>query len=189
MGKINKYKHIANMMLFTISGGVPGVRRAEYLKKHNVLGGIGENCYWHPYKIPADPQFVRLHNNVVVCANVDFITHDVCWRMLSNNPKYKDTNKCRNIFYNTIEVFDDVMIGAHSIILPGVVINSNSIIAAGSVVVKDVPEGAIVGGNPAHVIGTVDEYAKKKNALCSTPPYDGSIRDADNIATFLWSVK
>lgn len=33
--------------------------------------------------------------------------------------------------------------------------------AIGSVVVKDVPEGTIVGGNPAKVIGTFDEYAKK----------------------------
>jgi acetyltransferase-like isoleucine patch superfamily enzyme len=189
MGKFNKYKHMISMLLFTISGGVPGVRRACYLKKHNVLAGIGENCYWHPYKIPADPSFVRLHNNVVVCADVDFITHDVAWRMLSNNPRYKETNRCRNTFYNTIEIFDDVMIGAHSVILPGTKIGPNAIIGAGSVVTKDVPEGVIVGGNPARIIGSVDEYAKKKNMLCSVPPYDGAITECDNIAAFLWNMK
>jgi len=47
---------------------------------------------------------------------------------------------------------DDVWIGTRSIILPGLKIGSHSIVAAGSVVTKDVPEWAIVGGNPAKII-------------------------------------
>lgn len=47
---------------------------------------------------------------------------------------------------------DDVWIGINSIILSGVTINQGAIIAAGSVVTKDVPAYAIVGGNPAKVI-------------------------------------
>ena len=47
---------------------------------------------------------------------------------------------------------DDVWIGTRSIILPGVAIGSHSIIGAGSVVTKDVPEWAIVAGNPAKLI-------------------------------------
>ncbi len=43
-------------------------------------------------------------------------------------------------------------IGARSIIMPGVKIGDNSIVAAGSVVVKDVPSNTIVGGNPARVL-------------------------------------
>ncbi|OBQ55635.1 hypothetical protein VQ01_09120 [Tamlana sp. s12] len=46
----------------------------------------------------------------------------------------------------------DVWIGTRSIILPGVRVGNHSIIAAGSIVTKDVPEWAIVGGNPAKVI-------------------------------------
>lgn len=45
-----------------------------------------------------------------------------------------------------------VWIGASVIILPGVTIGDGAIIGAGSVVVKDVPEGAVVGGNPAKVL-------------------------------------
>jgi acetyltransferase-like isoleucine patch superfamily enzyme len=48
-------------------------------------------------------------------------------------------------------------IGANSTILPGVEIGENSLVGAGSVVVHNVPEGAVVAGNPARVIGTVDE--------------------------------
>jgi maltose O-acetyltransferase len=47
---------------------------------------------------------------------------------------------------------DDVWIGARVIILPGVTVHKGSILAAGSIVTKDVPEYSIVGGNPAKLI-------------------------------------
>jgi maltose O-acetyltransferase len=46
----------------------------------------------------------------------------------------------------------DVWIGANVIILPGVTIGEHAILAAGSIVTKDVPDFAIVGGNPAKII-------------------------------------
>ena len=48
-------------------------------------------------------------------------------------------------------------IGANSTLLPGIVIGSMALIAAGSVVVHDVPARAVVAGNPARVIKTIDE--------------------------------
>ena len=54
-------------------------------------------------------------------------------------------------FYETV-IGDDVWIGANVIILPGVRISDHSIIAAGAVVTKDVPEYSIVGGNPAKIL-------------------------------------
>lgn len=51
-----------------------------------------------------------------------------------------------------IIVKDDVWIGANSTILSGVTINQGAVVAAGSVVTKDVPPYAIVGGNPAKII-------------------------------------
>ena len=51
-------------------------------------------------------------------------------------------------------------IGVRSIILPGVHIGNNCIIAAGSVVSKDVPDNSVVGGVPARFIKTADEYLK-----------------------------
>lgn len=47
----------------------------------------------------------------------------------------------------------------------GVKIGPNAIVAAGSVVTKDVPEGSVVGGNPAKVISTVEKVARKRAAL------------------------
>lgn len=51
-----------------------------------------------------------------------------------------------------IEIKDDVWIGYNSLILSGVTLGQGAVIAAGSVVVKDVPPYAIVGGNPAKII-------------------------------------
>jgi len=52
----------------------------------------------------------------------------------------------------SITIGSDVFVGARSIILKGVTIGDGSVIAAGSVVVSDVPAGVISGGNPARVI-------------------------------------
>ena len=53
------------------------------------------------------------------------------------------------------------MIGAGSKILPNVKIGPNVIVAAGSIVTKDIPENSVVAGVPARVIGTFDDFAKK----------------------------
>lgn len=51
-----------------------------------------------------------------------------------------------------VTIGDDVWIGTRAIILPGVNIGNHAIIGAGAVVTKNVPEKAIVGGNPAKII-------------------------------------
>jgi len=51
-----------------------------------------------------------------------------------------------------IEIGDDVWIGSHVVILDGVHVGSHAVLAASAVVTKDVPEGAVVGGNPARFI-------------------------------------
>lgn len=51
---------------------------------------------------------------------------------------------------------DNVWIGAHSIILGPITIGKNSIIGAGSVVVKDVAANSVVAGNPARVIRMIN---------------------------------
>ena len=56
------------------------------------------------------------------------------------------------VLAKAVVVGNYVWIGAHSIILPGVTIGDGAIVAAGSVVTKNVPAGALVGGNPAKVI-------------------------------------
>lgn len=54
---------------------------------------------------------------------------------------------------DVLQIGDDVWVGAGAIVLSGVEIGSFSVVAAGAVVTKDVPEFAIVAGNPAKVVG------------------------------------
>lgn len=53
---------------------------------------------------------------------------------------------------NFVIIEDDVWVGANAVILPGIVIHKGAVIAAGSIVTKDVPEYGIVAGNPAKLI-------------------------------------
>jgi acetyltransferase-like isoleucine patch superfamily enzyme len=64
-----------------------------------------------------------------------------------------------------VEIGDDVWIGANVVIVDGVKIGSHSLIAAGAVVTKDVPDYSIVGGNPAKLIRDRLKPKIKKDSL------------------------
>jgi len=62
-------------------------------------------------------------------------------------------------------ICDGVIIGGGAVILPKIKIGKNSVIAAGSVVTKDVPSGVVVMGMPARKMMTRKEYETKKKAF------------------------
>lgn len=66
---------------------------------------------------------------------------------------------------------DEVMIGANSTILPGVVIGNGAIVAAGTVVHRSIEPGSFVGGNPMRVIYTKEEMQKRTEENESATTY------------------
>ncbi len=60
---------------------------------------------------------------------------------------------------------DNVVVGANAVVLEGVRICKNSVIAAGAIVTKDVPESVVVAGAPAKIIKNIDEKTKEKTKL------------------------
>ena len=75
----------------------------------------------------------------------------------------------------TVKIGNDVFVGAGTIILPGVEIGDRVVIGAGSVVSKSSPANSVAVGNPAHVIGSYEDYVEKRKIQMQTRPcYDYS---------------
>ncbi len=80
------------------------------------------------------------------CLIMDSNFHSTDWRMRMTK---EDTKNARTA---PIKIGDAAFIGARSIICKGVTIGDHAMIAAGSVVVSDIPANCMAGGNPARVI-------------------------------------
>ena len=63
----------------------------------------------------------------------------------------------KQAFAKPVEIGSDVWVGGGAIICPGVKVGSRSVIGAGSVVTKDLPEGVFAAGNPCRVIREITE--------------------------------
>ena len=62
-------------------------------------------------------------------------------------------------------VEDGVLVGANAVVIEGIHVRKNAVVAAGAVVIEDVPENAVVAGCPARVIKMKDEGTTQKTAL------------------------
>ena len=138
-----------------------GVKKAKILKKHGKFKMFGERNFWYSRNVPADMELMSVHNNVNVATDVYFCTHDVIHRMFNKDPNVAGEVRYKR-YSGEIELLDNVFIGAKTTVMYGVKIGPNAIVAANSVVTKDVPEGAVVAGNPARIIGSYDEGARKR---------------------------
>jgi len=97
-------------------------------------------------------EHIIIGNNVAIGANTTIIDTD-----------FHPIDPLQRQLYPTaartapVIIEDDVFIGMNSLVLKGVTIGCGSAVGAGSVVTRDVPPGTIVGGNPAKIIGQVNQ--------------------------------
>jgi acetyltransferase-like isoleucine patch superfamily enzyme len=128
---------------------------------------IPDDCsLMRPFPIfGGEPYLITIGHHVGFAGGVIMITHDGGTRVFKQQERYKKVLK-----YGRINILDNCVIGQRAIILPGVTIGPNSVIAAGSVVTRSIPPGVLAAGNPAKPVLTIHQYAEW--ALAATPDYD-----------------
>lgn len=131
----------------------PSKKAILYQKKGVVMGKdcqVFDNC-----SFGSEPYLVKFGDQVKVTHGCKFITHDGGVEVLRNlNNGLADID-----VFGQIVIGNNVFIGNNCIILPNVTIGNNVVIAAGAVVTKNFPSNVVIGGVPAKVIKTIDEYA------------------------------
>lgn len=135
--------------------------RVKFLKKHQIFAEMGDNLHWGCRFYPTDAESLIIHDNVSVARNVNFIMHDVIHLTLNG---MDDQDEWIAGYWGCIEIMDNVSIGSGAQICPNVRIGPNAIVGAGAIVTKDVPEGVIVAGAPARVIGSFEDFRNKRSA-------------------------
>lgn len=115
---------------------------------------VGNDCTICCNILPTEPYLVTIGNNVTISAPVYLLTHD--------NSVIKMSNGDVTDIFGEIKIGDNCFIGANTVILPGVTLADNIVVAAGSVVTKSFLENnIIIAGNPAKKISTWDQSLTK----------------------------
>lgn len=96
---------------------------------------------------------VKIGDNCQFAPNVSIYTAGHPIHPVSRNSLYE--------YGISVTIGDNVWIGGNTVIMPGVHIGSNTVIGAGSVVTKDIPEWVVAAGNPCRVIRQITDEDKK----------------------------
>ena len=137
---------------------------AELIRERKEFYSMGEHCSVDPHALITTPGLVRLGNNVRLASCAVFC-HDGSVNMINRAFALRLDN------VGPVDIRDNVFIGYRAIILPGVTIGPNAIVAAGSVVRSNVAEGDIVAGVPAKRVGRLDMTVAMLKAKCRAFPW------------------
>ena len=147
-----KQKAILEQMLGKIKG-TPVITAPFYCDYGSNIS-IGENFYTNHNVTILDGAKVTFGDNVFIAPNCVFST---AGHAIDSEQRVQGLEIAL-----PITVGDNVWIGTNVSVLPGVTIGSNTIIGAGSVVNKSIPDGVIAAGNPCKVIRKVTDVDKEK---------------------------
>jgi acetyltransferase-like isoleucine patch superfamily enzyme len=123
------------------------------IRPTNLYGGeagvglkVGNNSSIGPYAYIGCSGYIEIGENVMMSPRVS---------IYSENHNFEDTTLpmiSQGVARSFVKIEDDCWIAANSVILAGVTVGKGSIVAAGSIVTKDVPPYSVVGGNPAKLL-------------------------------------
>ncbi len=148
----DKQQIILHKLLGQIKGNI--VITAPFYCDYGMNISVGENFYTNHNVTILDGAKVSFGDNV-------FIAPDCVFSTAGHPLDTEQRNQGLEIAL-PITVGNNVWIGTHVSVLPGVTIGNDVVIGAGSVVNRDIPDGVVAAGNPCRVIRKITEEDKKK---------------------------
>lgn len=149
---MNKQQIILHRLLGKIKGNI--VVTSPFYCDYGINISVGENFYTNHNVTILDAAEVSFGDNV-------FIAPDCVFSTAGHPLDAAQRNQGLEIAL-PITAGNNVWIGTHVSVLPGVTIGNNVVIGAGSVVNRDIPDGVVAAGNPCRVIKKITEEDRKK---------------------------
>src|SRR5699024_2062550 len=146
---VSFWKVMKNFIVIQTARYTPFVSVKNWLYRTFLRMKVGEKTAFALMVMPdiMFPEKITVGNNTIIGYNTTILAHEYLIK------EYRTGN---------VVIGDEVMIGANTTILPGISIGDQAVVSAGTLVHKDVPAGAFVGGNPMQVIYTKEEMEGRK---------------------------
>lgn len=146
---VSFWKVMKNFLVIQMARYTPFLSVKNWLYRTFLRMDVGKKTAFALMAIPdiMFPEKISVGTNSIIGYNTTILAHEYL------------INEYR---IGKVEIGNEVMIGANSTILPGVVIGDRAIVSAGTLVHKDVPAGAFVGGNPMQFLRIKEEKKHKR---------------------------
>jgi acetyltransferase-like isoleucine patch superfamily enzyme len=142
------WKVVKNFMIIQLARYTPFLGMKNWLYRTFLRMKVGEHTSF-ALMVMLDvmfPEKIHVGKNTVIGYNTTILAHEYL---------------IKEFRLGEVHIGSEVMIGANSTILPGITIGDGAIVSAGTLVHKDVPAGAFVGGNPMQIIYTKEQLAER----------------------------
>ncbi|MCY8451776.1 heptaprenylglyceryl phosphate O-acetyltransferase [Bacillus spizizenii] len=141
-------KVVKNFIVIQIARFTPFIGMKNWLYRTFLRMKVGKQTSFALMVMPdiMFPEKISVGTNTIIGYNTTILAHEYLIQ------EYR---------IGKVLIGDEVMIGANTTILPGVEIGDGAVVSAGTLVHKDVPAGAFVGGNPMRIIYTKEEMQER----------------------------
>ncbi|AXC54504.1 heptaprenylglyceryl phosphate O-acetyltransferase [Bacillus subtilis] len=141
-------KVVKNFIVIQIARYTPFIGMKNWLYRTFLRMKVGKQTSFALMVMPDTmfPEKISVGTNTIIGYNTTILAHEYLIH------EYR---------IGKVLIGDEVMIGANTTILPGVKIGDGAVVSAGTLVHKDVPDGAFVGGNPMRIIYTKEEMQER----------------------------
>lgn len=141
-------KVVKNFIVIQIARYTPFIGMKNWLYRTFLRMKVGKQTSFALMVMPdiMFPENISVGTNTIIGYNTTILAHEYLIQ------EYR---------IGKVLIGDEVMIGANTTILPGVEIGDGAVVSAGTLVHKDVPDGAFVGGNPMRIIYTKEEMQER----------------------------